>query len=182
MAITIRNKTERRKLISEIIGNSTRTVENHEKQERPYIRLLEYFTHTELDEFLRTGKIQKLEAIKKVDEKSLSLIEGVPYVELKERLTSWPEQDTKEILLKNALFKVENGLDKKLVFPIFKEALVSLSLQETNKHVAVISRMLDKKLGLFSHANHRKLAIQFVEKYLTEEEVELLFDHYQNNK
>lgn len=53
------------KEIAELIGNNDKTIYRWKKEGRPIISLLEkYFTKEDLEEFLETGKIQKLDNLK----------------------------------------------------------------------------------------------------------------------
>ncbi|MDD2399631.1 MAG: hypothetical protein PHR75_03385 [Sulfurovum sp.] len=48
--------------ISNLLGVSVKSVYNYDKENRPIIRLLEnYFTNDDLEEFLETGEIRRLE-------------------------------------------------------------------------------------------------------------------------
>lgn len=50
--------------ISKILGNTPKSVSNWKNEKRPIISLLyKYFTKEELEEFLETGKIEKVENI-----------------------------------------------------------------------------------------------------------------------
>jgi len=52
--------------LAAILQNTTRTVQNWKKEKRPVISLLEkYFTREELQEYLKTGQIEKQEIVKK---------------------------------------------------------------------------------------------------------------------
>lgn len=162
------SRIEKRKLISAIIGNNPRTVDNHTREERPYIKLFEYFSIEELQSFLDTGKIEKLELIKNIKTEKLkkSLIE---------------DYKTDEKKLKDTLFKIEFGMDSKLVLPIFKEAIINIEPYEETILDDIKNVIKTIKLGFFGHENHRKIAIEFVEKYLSKEELLILNKHFSKN-
>ncbi|OGS70805.1 MAG: hypothetical protein A3F91_09840 [Flavobacteria bacterium RIFCSPLOWO2_12_FULL_35_11] len=51
--------------LSKLLGNSPKSISNWKKENRPIISLLyKYFIKEDLEEFLETGKIKKLELIK----------------------------------------------------------------------------------------------------------------------
>lgn len=50
--------------LSKILGNTQKTVSNWKKEKRPIMELLyKYFTKEELEEFLQTGEVKKLEEL-----------------------------------------------------------------------------------------------------------------------
>jgi len=159
------SRIEKRKLISVIIGNNPRTVENHTREERHYIKLFEYFSIEELEYFLTNGKIEKLELIKNIQIEKLKKL-------LSEESTS-DEQKIKDIL-----FKVEFGMDEKLVLPIFKEAILKITPNSETVFKDTISNIKTIKLGFFGHENHRKITIEFVEKYLSAQELIILNKYF----
>lgn len=56
------------KTIAKLIGNTERTIFAWKKENRPIVKLIEtYFTKDDLEEFLKTNKIQKMELLKKVE-------------------------------------------------------------------------------------------------------------------
>jgi len=159
------SKIEKRKLISEIIGNNPRTVENHTREERHYIKLFDYFSIEELQYFLTTGKIEKLELIKNIQLEQLknSLSEG--YI-------------SEEKKIKDILFKIEFGMDEKFVLPIFKEAILHITPNENTIFEDIKNKISTIKLGFFGHENHRKITIEFVEKYLSAQDLIILNKHF----
>jgi len=161
------SKTEKRKLISKMIGNNPRTVENHTKEERPYTKFFDYFSAEELEEFLETGELKKL-----------NLVRNLPLAKLQNQLDI-NANATDGSVLKNALFKIDVGMDKSLVFPIFKEAIKGVSKEDEDNIVDILKKRINsKKLSFFRHENHRKMAIEFVEKYLTRTELKILRNHF----
>jgi predicted flavoprotein YhiN len=53
------------KMIAEFLGNSERTILRWKEENRPVVNFLEkYFPEQYIEEFLNTGKIEKLELIK----------------------------------------------------------------------------------------------------------------------
>lgn len=62
------------KAIAKILDVTLKSVYNYQKENRPIISFLEkYFTKEELEEFLNTGKIEKLELIKGISLKQNQL-------------------------------------------------------------------------------------------------------------
>lgn len=161
------SKTEKRKLISQMFGNNPRTVENHTKEERPYTKFFDYFSPEELEEFLSTGRLKKLD-----------LLKGVSLNKLKNKLAI--DIDLLDgASLKNALFKVHVGMDKALVFPIFEEAIKGVGDADEDRLTEILKKRINsKKLSFFRHENHRKMAIEFVENYLTLSELQILRNHF----
>jgi len=161
------SKTEKRKLISQMFGNNPRTVENHTKEERPYTKFFDYFSPEELEEFLETGRLKKLD-----------LVKGITLDKLQNKLAIDSDL-TDSASLKNALFKVHVGMDKALVFPIFEEAIKGVGDIDNDKLSEVLKKRINsKKLSFFRHENHRKMAIEFVENFLTLPELHILKNHF----
>ncbi|WP_323585420.1 hypothetical protein [Aliarcobacter butzleri] len=60
-------------ILSQLLGNSLKTISNWKREKRLIITLLEkYHTKDELQEFLETGKIQKQELVKDLSVKDLN--------------------------------------------------------------------------------------------------------------
>ena len=182
-----KDKTDRRELISKIIGNSARSVGNHEKDQRPYIKLFQYFTDEELEEFINTGTMSKLDIVKDIETEKLVLIKDFSFVQLYEKINTGTERSNKkidkQIILKNALFKVEQSLDKSFILPLFKEALLQVDISENvDICTAMFQRVESMKLGILRHENHRQIVLDFIKKYMTSEELLLLKDYFSKNQ
>ena len=177
------SKSERKRLISKIIGNSARTVESHEKDQRPYIKLFNYFSDEELQEFIDTGKIDKLDVVRNIDIEKLILIENLPFIQLYKKINHQENTYQKQIVLKNALFKVEQGLEKTFVYPLFKNALIELKqdISEENIFPELCKKIESMKLGILVHENHRHIVLDFIKKYMTSEELLLLKEYFSKN-
>ena len=81
--------------LSDLLGNSPKTISNWKKEKSPIINLLyKYFKKEELQEFLETGKIQKQELIK-----DLSLNDLTNLSKLKEQVILNEIKRTEEKLL-----------------------------------------------------------------------------------
>lgn len=63
--------------ISGLMGNSLKTVSNWKKENRPIMNFLyKYFTKEDLQEFLETGKVSKLES-KITNEKNKAILDKI---------------------------------------------------------------------------------------------------------
>lgn len=63
--------------LSELMGNSPKTVSNWKKENRPIMIFLhKYFTKEDLQEFLKTGKVSKLES-KITNEKNKVILDEI---------------------------------------------------------------------------------------------------------
>lgn len=158
--------SKRKNLISTVLGNTPRTVISHLKEERLYIKFFDYFTDVEIEEFIETGKIRKLDLIREFTERELaSLIDGKN------------GDFDKRLILSNALFKVEHGLESNFIFPIFQKAIKKMNnLNNVAGLKKQLLSLIDKeKHGILTHDNHQKIVKDFIIKYLTDEEIYELY-------
>lgn len=181
----MKTKREKHKLFSRVMGNGDRTIETHEKEGRPYIKLLEYFSKEELEELINTGEIKKLKIFSELSAEYMELISTINITDLKSILTNSGSKIDKEKHLKDALFKVEIGMEKAFVLALFKEAIDELEDKQIKQenirdNLNIIIRK--KKLGLFAHENHKKITLSFIKAYLTDSELQLLAKHYKTSK
>jgi hypothetical protein len=165
------------------MGNSARTVENHEKDQRPYIKLFSYFSDEELQEFVDTGKISKFDVIQKIEIEKLVLIEDLPFVQLYKKINGTKDEAfQKQMVLKNALFKVEQGLDKTFFYPLFMGALLEIDASSKDIFSELYEKVESMKLGILGHENHRRIVLEFIKKYMTSEELLLLKEYFSKNQ
>jgi predicted house-cleaning noncanonical NTP pyrophosphatase (MazG superfamily) len=181
----MKTKKEKYLLFSKVMGNGDRTIESHDKEGRPYIKLLEYFSKDELEELIETGKIDKLDTFMELSVEYIELIGSTSISELKNILINGSAKLDKEKQLKDTLYKVEIGMEKSLILPIFKEAIGQVEkkyINETDIKDALFRIIKVKKLGMFSHENHKTMTLTFIEKYLTKGELLILANYYKTSK
>ena len=174
-------KTEKYKLYSQIMGNQSRTVETHIKEGRLYTKLLEYFTGDELRELVDTGEIKKLTLFSKVSIEKLEILKNLSQEEIVRLVKNPNESLNRELLLKNAMYKVEKGMDKSFVFPLFKDAIKEIGTDKVGQddiRGAINKRIKRAKLSMLGHENHKTIILNFIERYLTNEELVFLSQEY----
>lgn len=150
-------------LMSKLFGYSTQTYFNWKKEmdKRPILLLIEkYFSKEELETFLRTNKIEKLE-----------LIKDYTFEELGDKLNN---QYNKDYMIKNLTFK----------FLMFNREVSLLLLRNILKEIE--QPILEKNDLLKLIQNHqsnliklevKKNTIFFIDKLLTDDEVKLLLKY-----
>ena len=142
------------------------------KKERPIFDLLEtYFTAEELNEFLETGKIEKLEAIKnltrqdiedkfkKDDSKTLALLEDYAFFSLKDKLSTklfpfwnftaiFPKRVFRKVLIEVASdpsFSVETA--KSLLLKKLKNYKPKLLDLEHPNHILILQKFVNDNIS-----------------------------------
>lgn len=173
-------QTMKYNLYSQIMGNNPRTVESHHKEGRLYVNLLSHFTEEELKQFIATKEIPKLRALEAVSNETLEIISKLPAGELDRLLSKKNETSNNTLLLKNALFKVEHGLDTSLVLPILENALKIANPLSPSLRDEIIGLIRKTKLRLIQHENHREIVLRFIKNYLTDEEITALVNHFKD--
>ncbi|KLE04230.1 hypothetical protein O8C74_07370 [Aliarcobacter butzleri] len=150
-------------LMSKLFGYSTQTYFNWKKEmdKRPILLLIEkYFSKEELETFLRTNKIEKLE-----------LIKNYSLEELGDKLNN---QYNEDYMIKNLTFK----------FLMFNREVSLLLLRNILKEIE--QPILEKNDLLKLIQNHqsnliklevKKNTIFFIDKLLTDDEVKLLLKY-----
>ena len=150
-------------LMSKLFGYSTQTYFNWKKEmdKRPILLLIEkYFSKEELETFLKTKKIEKLE-----------LIKDYTFEELGDKLNN---QYIEDYMIKNLTFK----------FLMFNREASLLILRNVLKEIE--QPILEKNDLLKLIQNHqsnliklevKKNTIFFIDKLLTDEEVKLLIKY-----
>jgi septum formation topological specificity factor MinE len=154
-------------------------VESHEKEGRPYIALLSNFSEDDLREFLETGSIKRLNLLNSLPSEILKIISKLQPDELEKIIISQNEDKDNTQLLKDSLFKIEHGLDNSFVLPILQDALKGTSSNSSTLRKDILGLINKKKLRFSQHENHRRLAKNFIENYLTDKELKVLVEHYE---
>ncbi|MCK9549470.1 hypothetical protein [Aquamicrobium sp.] len=135
---------EKKQLLSQILGNTVKSVSNHIEEGRKYIDFFDLFSEKELLEFLETGKIKKLDIHK----------------------------NNSEDVLRLARFKVYYGLkvNRELVYPLFLKTL-NCVVEDGHDIKNVFIRELNNQKGLLIHPNYIKIITDFITNFLSEEEL-----------
>jgi len=148
------------KVIAKLIGNTERTIFAWKKENRPIINFFEkYFSEEDLEEFLTTGKIEKLEHDKKntnkVDELNNLLIELAKY-QLRDRIRLTTEGGPLDFIgfrgWKNVFLQVLKDINKQT-----EEYPIHLSKK------FLLGKIEDTKVS-FIRKGHKEHLIKFVEK------------------
>jgi len=141
-------------LISSIIkmlGVSKNSYWNYKKQERPIILFLEkYFTENDLEEFLTTGKMTKLEE-KEDSYLTFMLIDYVKY-NLKEKLN--------KLLFKTGVFNwLENIIPKNIFLNILKEISEDpkIEVEKYRSKEYLIEKIESYKVASINSSNKKQL-------------------------
>jgi len=134
-----------------MLGVSKNSYWNYKKQQRPIILFLEkYFTEDDLEEFLTTGKMTKLE--KKEDSYlTFMLIDYVKY-NLKEKLNN--------LLLKPGVFKwLENIIPKNIFLKILKEISEDpkIEVEKYRSKEYLIQKIESYKVASINNSNKKQL-------------------------
>jgi len=137
--------------IIKMLGVSKNSYWNYKKQQRPIILFLEkYFTEDDLEEFLTTGKMTKLE--KKEDSYlTFMLIDYVKY-NLKEKLNN--------LLLKPGVFKwLENIIPKNIFLKILKEISEDpkIEVEKYRSKEYLIQKIESYKVASINNSNKKQL-------------------------
>lgn len=159
--------TAKKEALSQLMGTTKRTIDNHIAEEKLYLEFLDQFTIEEIQEFIKTKRIERLE-----------LANSIPMESLRE-IANGSKYQFDEHMLKGALYKIRFGMDSSLILPIFEQSMETLSAtegKEVRKHL--IGKVESYKSGVFTHKNHKKIVVEFIENYLTNRELELLLEHY----
>lgn len=163
--------TAKKDKLSQLMGTTRRTIDNHISEEKQYIDFLNQFTIAEIEEFIETGGIERLQ-----------LAYAIPIESLRE-IANASRHQFDEHMLKGALFKVQFGMDGNLILPIFKQSIETIPMthgEEIRKQL--IQRVSVYKSGVFTHKNHKIMVIEFIENYLTNRELELLLAYYRKTE
>lgn len=167
MDIPKKINTAKKEAFSKLMGTTIRTIDNHVSDEKLYIKFLDQFTIEEIHEFVENKRIERLE-----------LACEVPLDTLREIANS-SKHDFDEHMLKGALYKIQFGMDGNLILPIFRQSIETLSEidgEEIRKKLN--KKVLSYKSSVWTHKNHKKMVAEFIEKFLTNRELELLLEYY----
>lgn len=157
-----------KKIVCNLLGITARSYSNWAKELRPIITFFEkgYLNKNELKEFLDTGKIKKLDLIKKYS-----------FEELQEKLTNQQNiVNNEELMIKNLIFK----------FLIFNKEAPLLILRNILKELKQTILEKNDLIGLIRNYQSnliknlikiKKNTIFFIDKLLTDEEVKLLIKY-----
>ncbi len=134
-----------------MLGVSKNSYWNYKKQQRPIILFLEkYFTEDDLEEFLTTGKMTKLEE-KEDSYLTFMLIDYVKY-NLKEKLNN--------LLLKPGVFKwLENIIPKNIFLKILKEISEDpkIEVEKYRSKEYLIQKIESYKVASINNSNKKQL-------------------------
>ena len=162
-------------LIAKILGVTVKSVYNYEKEKRPIITLLEkYYTDEDLEEFLGTGKISRLETAEisksKINQYEEIVLDNALYT-VKDKLKVYTAKvlqgggyKLKDVLLK-ALDDISNGLET-LDIDVAKQTLIATV---NTIEITVIGIPAPKKVASVS---------SWVEYNLSKVETYVLIKHY----
>lgn len=158
-----------KKIVCNLMGITVRSYSNWAKEERPIISFLEkgYLNKNELQEFLDTGKIKKLDLIKKYS-----------FEELQEKLTNQQNiVNNEELMIKNLIFKFLI-FNKEAPLLILRNILKELkqTILEKNDLLKLIQEYPTNLIKLETK-RIKKNSIFFIDKLLTEEEIKLLIKY-----
>lgn len=152
-------------LIAKVLGVTVKSVYNYEKENRPIISLLEkYYTDDDIQEFLETGKISKLESIE-LDNQFKQLI-------------------LNDHMLHNAahkLYLLSSGTFKML--DILTDALQDIDSQDDsftldNAKQRLVDRIYAvEKNSIFKTKAKKEGVAAWIEKYLSKAEVFAMVKH-----
>ena len=134
-----------------MLGVSKNSYWNYKKQERPIILFLEkYFTENDLEEFLTTGKMTKLEE-KEDSYLTFMLIDYVKY-NLKEKLN--------KLLFKTGVFNwLENIIPKNIFLNILKEISEDpkIEVEKYRSKEYLIEKIESYKVASINSSNKKQL-------------------------
>ena len=152
-------------LMSKLFGYSTQTYFNWKKEmdKRPILLLIEkYFSKEELETFLRTNKIEKLE-----------LIKNYSLEELGDKLNN---QYNEDYMIKNLKFKFLM-FNREASLLILRNILKDLGKNDLEKN-DLIGLIRNYQSNLIKNLKKiKKNTIFFIDKLLTDEEVKLLIKY-----
>lgn len=153
---------KRKKLLSLILGNSVRTISEHNTQSRLYIDFFNFFTDEELEEFINSKTIDKLEKLRNLTTEEFEAFKkDVKYY--------------KELLRCNTKFKINtfvgSGFLKPLMQKVIEEFKKTKNITLENAKSEIIKIVENTSLPILSHPNHKELIINFLEEYLSSEEI-----------
>jgi hypothetical protein len=135
-----------KKIIAKILDVTLKSVYNWEKEGRPIIRLIErYFEEKDLEEFLTTGRISRLENQTMYDEKMKEFIlnTAINHIDSKYKDAALEDYAGYPILYFDPQ---DDGTKKTYIIEIFKEAfaksttkeeLINLLRRYTEKHISM---------------------------------------------
>ncbi|MCG3672402.1 hypothetical protein ACN09X_03760 [Aliarcobacter butzleri] len=162
------------KVIAKLIGNTERTIFAWKKENRSIINFLEkYFSEEDLEEYLRTGKIDRLEQddrnIHKIDDINVILIDYTKY-QLKDKLQKITDKNTMEWLwyffAKKILIKVLHNISSD-----------NRTTAIMNSKEFLLNEINDLKIDTIYKAK-RSVIMNMIEQNLSDLECYVLIKHY----
>jgi len=164
-------KANKKEIMSKLMGNTRRTIDNHISEGKLYIDFFDQFTIGELEEFIQNGHIERLK-----------LARDIP-IDLLREMANVPKYQFDEHILKGALFKIEFGMDSNFILPIFIQSIKEIPTAEGGQiREQINKKVFSFKSGIFTHKNHKKIVADFIKKFLTDRELELLHSYYHKEK
>lgn len=167
-----------REQIMQILDIAEKTYYNWKNQERPIIVFLEkYLSSDEIEEFLKTGEIQKLEVCKNINIEDMKYPKDSETLRLLEDFAKYGLFEKVDELFK--IFGIPNFamfLPKKLFIKILSDINKEESLTHENGKAFLLQRLkgYETSITKLEHKNHPKILYDFVSNKLSKIEVYLL--------
>jgi len=161
-------KTPRKATIAKIVGNSAKTIDNWEKENRPIIKLFDlYFKEGDLIEFLEEGRISKFEKTRPVHtEDNLEVLNSAYF-----KLKTVSERESNDIGKTIAELKCKKNIRNILPLKSFMEAVLKSKKNGTGLQAEI------RKLEV--RESRKDTMLDFVNEELSVAEAnQLVFDVY----
>lgn len=160
--------------ICDMLEIAKSTYFKHKKEDRLIISFMEkYFNEAELQEYLETKKIKKLD-----------LIKDYTLEELENKLSSGARKVENEDFLLNLVnfkmysyFKEREGIKDKIFKKLLDKTTTLKDVDGSKDYLLSIIEQYETSIFKAEHSNHKKIVLEFVKNYLSDLEVFVLINN-----